>query len=69
MRCLRYTSRGMIAPAIPTQTDRSGCWIIIGTYGATFRPWVMLVPADESPRRIAECREGRGFSPATENGS
>ena len=27
-----------------------------------------LVLADESPRHIAECREGRGFSPAVENG-
>ena len=26
------------------------------------------VPADESPRYIAERREGRGFSPAMENG-
>ena len=48
MRCLRYTSRGMISPAIPTQTDRSGCWIIIGNYGATFKPWVMLVTCPRS---------------------
>jgi hypothetical protein len=27
-----------------------------------------LVPADESPRHIPKCREGRGFSPAMENG-
>ena len=27
-----------------------------------------LVLADESPRHFRECREGRGFSPATENG-
>ena len=26
------------------------------------------VPADESPRHFAECREGRGFSPAMEDG-
>jgi hypothetical protein len=28
----------------------------------------VLVLADESPRHIAVCREGRGFSPAVENG-
>jgi len=27
-----------------------------------------LVLADESPRHTAKCREGRGFSPAVENG-
>jgi len=29
---------------------------------------VLLVLGDESPRQIAERREGRGFSPAMENG-
>jgi hypothetical protein len=34
-------------------------------YGA--RP-LRPVLGDESPRQISECREGRGFSPAMENG-
>jgi len=42
MRCLRYTSRGMISPAIPTQTDMSGCWTIIGNCGAIFKPLLMF---------------------------
>ena len=32
-------------------------------------PGHSLVLADEIPRHIAERRQGRGFSPATENGS
>ena len=32
------------------------------------RPLPALVLGDGSPRHTAECQEGRGFSPAMENG-